>query len=120
MTRYSGHSKQLGVEFTNGDQPGVRLAASKASAAAKLTPVPSIFPDDWDIQFARRLGSDKPKRMSPAHKRSIEKPIEEVEFGPTLADCVARLVAMDRYERRALSRRKFAIREFDAARQALA
>lgn len=98
----------------------VRRARRELLSRARLTPVPSIFPDDWDIQFARRLGSDKPKRMSPAHKRSIEKPIEEVEFGPTLADCAARLVAMDRYERRALSRRKFAIREFDAARQALA
>jgi hypothetical protein len=51
---------------------------------------------------------------------TIEKSIEEELFGPTLADCAARLAAMDRYERRALSRRKFAIREFDAARKALA
>ena len=33
-------------------------------------------------------------------------------------DAVPRSAAMDRYERRALSRRKFAIRQFDAARGA--
>jgi hypothetical protein len=101
------------------DLARVRRARCELLSRARLSPGPSIFPEDWDIQMARRWGSDKPKRMSRAHKRSIEKSIEQDEFGPTLADCAARLAAMDRYERRALSRRKFAIREF-AARKALA
>ena len=63
-----------------------------------------------------RWGCDKPVRMPHALQRSIE---EEL-FGPTLAGCAARLATIDRYERRALSRRMFAIREVDAARKALA
>jgi hypothetical protein len=44
------------------------------------------------------------------------KPEGPYKFATILADKTLQLLALDRYERRALSRRKFAIREFDAAR----
>jgi hypothetical protein len=43
------------------------------------------------------------------------KPEGPNKFATILADKALRLLALHRYERRALSRRKFAIRAFDAA-----
>jgi hypothetical protein len=45
------------------------------------------------------------------------KPEGPYKFATILADKARRLLALDRYERRALSRRKFAVRAFDAARR---
>jgi hypothetical protein len=95
-----------------------RELLSRARIDSEADPEPAL-PPDWDIELARHWGCDKPLRMDRALKRWVEKEVEEAVYGPALADCVAHFAAMDRYERRALSRRKFAIRAFDAARREL-
>lgn len=94
----------------------IRSARRELLSRARFDSEPVMEPD-WDLELAKRWGCDKPVRMPRSLKRLVEKTVEEAQFGPALADCVARLAAMDRYERRALSRRKFAIRAFDAARR---
>lgn len=44
-------------------------------------------------------------------------PLEgDEKFEAVVEDCIRGLAALDRYERRAISKRKFAIRAFDSAR----
>ena len=59
---------------------------------------------------------DRLARLSNADHFFHWKPQGAEKFAHILSDLAPKLVAIDRYERRALSRRKFAIRDFDAAR----
>ncbi len=59
-----------------------------------------------------RRGVPVPPEMQDA---ILKRPQGPQKFALVLADCTRQLAAMDRYERRALSRRKTAIRAFDAA-----
>jgi hypothetical protein len=65
------------------------------------------------IRILRRsdLGTPMPDNMMEVLN---SKPQGPYKFAAILADKTRQLLALDRYERRALSRRKFAIRAFDA------
>jgi len=68
------------------------------------------------IRYARLFGPSTPMPENVMEFLN-SKPEGPYKFATILADKTRQLFALDRYERRALSRRKFAVRAFDAARR---
>jgi hypothetical protein len=92
----------------NYDSPAAKRKRSKlALAAAKLWPKAEINPHLTPL-VSQLLIDLESMQSSPEGPQ---------KFATILSDMTQRLAVMDRYERRALSRRKFAIRAFDAARR---
>lgn len=71
-----------------------------------------LSPQKAAVELARRWGSDEPLPLS--FTRKIWKEVDRDMFGPTLPDSIPLLKTLDHYEHRVLSRRKFAVRGFDA------
>jgi hypothetical protein len=77
------------------------VAAAKLRAKVELNPLPTPLISQLLIDLESSVQSS---------------PKGPQKFATVLSDMTQRLAVMDRYERRALSRRKFAIRAFDAVR----
>jgi hypothetical protein len=102
----SVEAENLAREFAGEGASTEILEQARRVAAAQI-----------DLVRIRQARHDLLARSEPASSRSSATPESLNKLIPVSLDVLAELVAIDRYERRALARRKFAIRELDAMRQ---
>ena len=118
----NGELQQLAIRIAEAQIDLVRIRRARhrllsrglSNTPEQATPI-EVYQELVD-GLAQRMGSDEPM---PHRLRMplIADLVAQEDVVTCLADCADRLEAMDRYERRAMSRRKFAIREFDVARR---
>jgi len=100
---FSGALRDPDYDSSAAKRKNAKLAIEVDKLKAQLELSPHLTP--WIASLLTRLESSL--QSSPEGPQ---------KFATILADMTRQLAAMDRYERRALSRRKFAIRAFDAAK----
>ena len=96
----------------------IRPQCAYGAVAIPKKDAPSIVPAygrKADVEFIEN-GSDPGARLRKRH-RFKHALIQDAAYENLLSKEMKQLLAMDRYERRALSRREFAIRAFDEARR---
>ena len=98
--------------------PIVSVPALSQQAEALAQQIANDSADSTLVELARRVAEAQVDllRIRQARHDLFAHNRQDLER-KNVTDVTKELVALDRYERRALSRRKFAIREFDAGRQ---